>query len=187
MKRTFSAVLFALAAALWSAPAAHTADKAPWLHVEVTEEDDDGAKVSVNVPVSLIDIALKAVKDEDLQGGRVRIHRHRGDVELEDLRRMWAELKKAGDAEFITVEKEDESVRVERKGQRVLMHVAERYKGELKEKVRVDVPIAVVDALLGGDGESLDLTAAVRELSKVNSGEFIRVDDGKSHVRVWID
>lgn len=175
-----------LAGALVCGPALARASEAqPWLHVRVTEDEPKGTKVEVNVPIALLDVALNSIKNKDLHGGRLNLGRHHKDVTVEDLRRMWAELKKAGDAEFVKVEEKDHTVRIARKGDRVQVNVIGHDDGD--ETVKVDVPLAVVDALLGGEGDSLDLRAAVSELRNIGSGEFIRVDDGRSHVRVWID
>lgn len=174
----------ALAApALMLCGALHAGAEPSWLHVQVTEGGAKNAKVSVNLPLALLDVALDMAKSEHIQGGRVKFEH--GDVQLSELRRMWAELKKAGDAEFVSIEEKDSSVRVERKGSRVLVRVADKPAGG--EKVRVDVPMAVVDALLSGEGDGLDLRSALDELKRTASGEFINVNDGDSRVRIWID
>ena len=88
------------------------------------------------------------------------------------------------DAEFVTVEEDDETIRIFRKGSRVFVNVD----GRRGEKVRVELPIALVDALLSGDSDDeLDMAAAMAELQKMGSGEIVRVEDGKDTVRIWID
>ncbi len=59
--------------------------------------------------------------------------------------------------------------------------------GKRNEKVRVEVPVVLVDALLRGEGDSLDVDAAVAQLQKMSPGEIIRVEDGEDLVRVWIE
>jgi poly(3-hydroxybutyrate) depolymerase len=154
-----------------------------WLHVQVTETGAKESKVSVNLPLSLLDVAFDMVPDERIKGGRVQLGK--GEVKLADMRRMWAELKKAGDTEFVTVEEKDETVRIERKGARVQVRVTDKKTNT--SKVNVDVPMSVVDALLQGDEDSLDLRGALAELKRTTSGEFINVNDDNSRVRVWID
>jgi hypothetical protein len=58
--------------------------------------------------------------------------------------------------------------------------------GEGAQKVRLEVPIDLVDALLSGEGESLNLSAAFSRLQTLR-GEILSVEDGPSRVRVWID
>lgn len=181
MSKIWKAAL--VAPALMLCGALYAAEGPSWLHVQVTEGGAKDAKVSVNLPLSLVDVALDVANDEHLQGGRIKLEH--SDMSVADLRRLWAELKKAGDTEFVAVEEKDESVRVERKGDRVMVRVADKQAGT--EKVRVDVPMGVVDALLSGEGDSLNLRAALVELKRTANGEFIHVNDGDSRVRVWID
>lgn len=181
MKKT---ILTAAAMALLAAPAgalhAQEAQPESWIHVRVDEAD--GAKVRVNLPASLVDVALDVAGEEALEDGHLDWDHH-GDLTLEELRRLWAEVKKGGDAEYVDVEDGDEHVRVFRRDGRVHVHVDE----DGREKVRIEMPPEVADALLSGDGERLDLRAALRELTRTGSRELVRVRDEEATVRVWID
>ena len=44
----------------------------------------------------------------------------------------------------------------------------------------------MVDALLSGDGDLLDIRAALEELSTLD-GEVVRVVEPDSNIRIWID
>ncbi len=96
---------------------------------------------------------------------------------------MWAEVRRAGDAEFVTVKDGDETVSVSRKGESVFVNVD----GDDGEKVRIELPVAVVDALLSGKGDELDVAAAVGKMKDMKKGEIVRVEDGEDTVRIWID
>lgn len=169
---------------VWTAPAARAQQSAPdarpsgtpWLHVEVVEGDDD--RVGINVPLAVAEIALRFAPVE-------KIHEKFDDkdISIVDIRAMWAELKKAGDGEFVNVDSTDESVRISREGDLLLIRVADKDGGE---DVSIDAPIEVVDALLSGDGSRLNLAAAVQKLGE-RRGEIVRVRDGDESVRVWID
>ena len=52
--------------------------------------------------------------------------------------------------------------------------------------VQVRVPVSVVDALLSGSGETLDVRAAIQELASLR-GEMVQVDHPDGRIRVWID
>ncbi len=162
--------------------------KDAWIHIEVIEHDGDHSKVNVNLPVSLADVALNMAHDQDvLSDGHVKINGH-DEVSVSDLRRMWAELKKAGDAEFVTVEGDDENVKIYRKGDQVFVNVDDKDSGGGKpEQVRIEMPVRVVDALLRGEGEDLDLSGALAELKDMDGGEILRVEGGDEHVRIWVD
>jgi hypothetical protein len=162
--------------------------------------------VSVNLPMAVVEAVLKASPEFLEEHGKIKIGDHHG-MRLADMRRAWKELAAVGDAELVTVESEDENVRVARKGDLVLVYVDKKAgakpakaeatpeKAEKPAKaakldgpgeVRVEVPVSLVDALLSGEGETLNLQAAVNELTK-RRGDIVRVHDEDSRVRIWID
>ena len=125
-------------------------------------------------------IALEMAPEDVFEHGRIQIDNH--DIELEDIREAWSQLKDAGDAEFVTIYEDDETVKVFREGNRILVHVDGRH----NEMVRVEVPVEVVDALLAGRGDEFDFEAALAALEKMD-GEIVRVQDGDDLIRVWIE
>ncbi len=154
-----------------------------WVHVRV-EEGNRRSKVSVNLPVAVVDAALEAAPEEIMSKGHIQLGRMgQHQLSVSDLRKAWIEMKATGDAEFATVEDEDETVRIARAGNLMLVHVD---KPNGKESVRVELPIEVVDALLSGQGEELNLRAGFAELKK-RRGDIVRVKDDHSTVRIWID
>jgi len=154
-----------------------------WVHVRV-EEANRQSKVSVNLPVSVVEAALQAAPEDILSHGHIHLGKMgKRDLSVSDLRKAWNEMKATGDAEFATVEDEDETVRVARAGNVMLVHVD---KPSGKESVRVEIPIEVVDALFSGQGEELNLRAGFAELQK-RRGDIVRVKDNDSTVRIWID
>ena len=93
----------------------------------------------------------------------------------------------------MTVESEDENVKVMRKGDLVQVFVDNKAKPDKDgkpakggEEVRVEVPVSLVDAFLSGEGEEGNIEAAVAELQK-RRGDIVRVKDDDRNVRVWID
>ena len=165
------------ASGLGAAPAAPA-----WLHVRV-EEPGRQSKVAVNLPLSVVEAALEAAPSTIVSAGRVKLGPHHRELKIAELRRMWNELKSAGDGEFATVEEKDEKVRIARTGDLVLIHVQ---KPPDRDAVRVELPVAVVDALLSGEGDQLDVGAALAQLRN-RRGDIVRVDDEGSTVRIWID
>jgi hypothetical protein len=156
--------------------------KTPWIHIEVLEDGEEGAKVNVNLPISLASAALKMVEDEEFLGEHFQFNgKH---LTLDELRTLWKEVREAGDAEFVTVQEDDETVKVYRQGDMVFVEATDENN---EERVRIQLPVPVVDALLGGKGDELDLEAAVEHLMTMTAGEIVRVEDGKDLVRIWID
>ena len=168
------AACLSLAAPMW-------AQTSNWLHVEVNEGGDKPSKVNVNLPLSVAKVALGMAPKQFTDQAVEKLNEH--DVSIADIRKLWAEIKNAGNAEFVTVQEADETVRVARDGDWVRIRVDKT--GENSERVKVDIPIGVVDALLSGDGESFNLLAAINELEG-KSGDIVHVEDGDETVRVWI-
>jgi hypothetical protein len=102
-----------------------------------------------------------------------------------DLRAIMEEFRKTGDTEFVNVQDGSEKVTVSKKGEFLLVNVDDSEGGE---KVRVRMPLALVDALLDADGDddSLNLAAALKVLSEFE-GDLVTVQDGDEMVRIWID
>jgi hypothetical protein len=179
--------------ALSALPAATAAAQTgtAWLHVRV-EEAKEATKVSVNLPMTVVEAILKASPEIIEKHGKIHIGEEHG-LKMADIRKAWKALAEAGDAELVTVESEEENVKVMRKGDLVLVFVDNKAKpgkdgkpGKRGEEVRVEVPVSLVDAFLSGEGEEGNIQAAVAELQK-RRGDIVRVKDDDSNVRVWID
>jgi len=156
----------------------------PWLHLEVNENTTaDPTLVKVNLPLSMVDVALSVVKDENLKSGKFKLDTH--DISVADMRRLWSELKKSGNAEFVTVQKKSESVRIARQGNFLLVKVTESEKKGSKVDLRI--PFHVVDALLSGTGDELNLKAAIAAMQQNGAGEILTVHDNHTQVRIWVD
>ena len=178
--RHFAAAVLGLALL---APAVRAEDKAPWIHIKVTEGKDQATKVNVNLPLSLIDVALDVIKTDAVKDGRIQVEGTT--ITVAQMRRIWAELKKTGDADFADIQDGENTVKVAKKGERLVVEVKEGKAG--KKTVYAELHQSVVDALLAGDGNSLDLKGAMAQLQTAQRGEIVRVDDNDNNVRVWID
>jgi hypothetical protein len=153
-----------------------------WLHVKVDEAE--GAKVMVNLPINLVEKAIGMIPDEEWNHGRVMLDGHT-EWSVADLRELWNEVRATKDMTFVTVEDHDENVRVWKEGNYFRVKVTERH-GEENE-VNVQIPATVVDALLSGDDEHLNFSAAVEALVAEGEGELVTVNDSNDRVRVWVD
>lgn len=170
--------ILTLAAILVAAAAGAKADESLWLHVRVDEAH--GAKVTVNLPLALIEKAIPLLPDEH---ARHLDFDHRAiEADLADLRAMWSEVRGGPDMTFVTVEDGDETVKVWKKEGTVFVEVRDASDGE---RVDVRLPVAVVDAFLGG--QDFDLQAALRALVEHGRGDIVEVRDAEDHVRVWVD
>ena len=181
--RDFHHGLLAIVAAVLllgvTAVAQEAQEPQPWLHVQVQGEGADGQNVGINLPLRAVGALLQMAPDTVISEGQLRIGQH--GLAVSDIRQMWQELRNAGDTEFVTAQQGDQMVRVARVGERIIVRIEED-----DRTVRADLPVAVVDALLSGDGETLNITAALEELSTLR-GDIINVTEEKRQIRVWID
>ncbi len=181
-------VALALGAMLLSAGVVTAQEQAPWLHVRVVEHGEDGARVSVNLPVSLVQV-FADIAEEELEkelsghGSHIDLDMEGHEIRIADVRRAWEELRNAGDAEFVEIQEDDEYVKISRAGDTILITFEEDGDGN----GRVEVPVSVVDALLSGDGERLNIRAAIDEMIATSAGEIVFVEDGDTTVRIWIE
>lgn len=153
----------------------------PWVHVRVQEARQD-SRVSVNLPMSVVQAMIAAAPDKVVARGKVHFG-HDGNVKVAELRKAWQELAKVGDAEIVNVQDKDEKVSIRRAADKLLVSVD---KVSAKEQVRIEIPARVVDAFFSGTGDEVNLRAALVEMEKLR-GELVKVDDADSSVRIWID
>ena len=191
MRKSILAGVGLLALSVLPAATAAAQTGTAWLHVRV-EEAKEASKVSVNLPMAVVEAVLKASPEIIEKHGKVHFGEEHG-LKMADIRKAWKALAEVGDAELVTVESEDENVRVMRKGDLVQVFVDSKAKpgkdgkpAKGGEEVRVEVPVSLVDAFLSGEGEEGNIQAAVAELQK-RRGDIVRVKDDDSSVRIWID
>ncbi len=182
MKRIGFLLTIVLAAA-----GAASAQQAPsserWLHVRVESTDARGEMVRVNVPLSLAEKVLPAINHDRIHNGKVTFD---GRMDGVDLRAVLQAVRDSRDGEFVTVQSRDGDVRVAKQDGNLLVHVRDLH-GRKDGRVEVRVPMTVVDALVSGGGNELDLLAAIRALSAHGDVELVTVKDNQNTVRVWVD
>jgi len=150
-----------------------------WIHVEVTS--DNGENMSLNLPLAAIEAVIALAPGTIVADGQLQLGSEL-EVPVAAIRGVWQELRDVGDVEFATLQHEGNDVRIARESETVMVDV----NAGADEAVRVEVPVPVVDALLSGDGDMLDIRAAVAQLSTMR-GEMLRVVEADSNIRVWID
>jgi len=170
---------------LLSVSIAGAADK--WLHVRVDEGGDNGKgeKVSINIPLSVVSRMLPLISVDELQHGKLNLDVG-DDLDGIDLGELADALRDSPDADFVTVESDDETVRVRKEGDFIIVRAEERGRRS-NETVRVRMPLAVVDALVGDDPNELDLVAALDALGEYDGDPLVDIQSDDSSVRVWID
>ena len=187
MKKTLFLMLALIAVAL-SPAMADTTDL--WLHVAVDENDADQTSVRVNVPLHLVKALLPTIDVEPhLSDGKVNISAELQEAEIEgvNLREMWMQLKDADDGEYVTVKSKRENVRVAKEKGYFIVDVDETHGDGEGEKVKVRMPLKVLEAAIADDGQSIDLLAAIDALGDFEGEDLVRVEGSNEQVRIWID
>ncbi len=153
-----------------------------WIHVKI-DGGRDGEEVRVNLPLSLVSAAAALIPEEAHHEAEIALD----DLQMSwgDLRKFWDEVKAAPEATFVTVQSRDETVKVRKEGDFLLVKTSER--SERGTDVDIKFPLAVVDALLSGPDNTLNFEAALHALAAYGPGNLVSVHDGDSHVQVWID
>lgn len=182
-----------------AALAQNTSKTDQWIHVRVENKDEGGETVRVNVPIDMAVKVLPAIKHDNFQGGKVHIdNAHLDDV---DLRVMLDAVRTAKDGEYVTVQSNENDVRVAKSAGYLYIYVTDKNhskknadakdsattKPAHESKVEVKVPMKVVDALFSSGKDELDIVAALRALSSNGDTELVSVKDSENTVRIWID
>jgi hypothetical protein len=167
-----------------STPSTTSAKPERWLHVRVISSDAKGETVRVNVPLELAEKVLPAINHDRLHGGKVKIDcAHMDDV---DVRTMVDAIRTAKDGEYVTVQGNDNDVRVAKQDNHLIVHVLDKGKSK-KAQVEIKIPMKVIDALFSAGKDELDLVAALHALSGQGDTELVSVKGDDNTVRVWLD
>jgi|SRR5947209_14323590 len=186
-----AAVLFAplstLAQSAEKPPKAETATPRVdrWLHIRVNNKESKGEVVRVNVPIDMAEKILPAINQERLRHGKVRIDAEKlNDV---DVRAILDAIRTAKDGEYVTVQSNENNVRVAKNGGMLFVNVTDNSNAKNKTKVEVKVPMKVIDALFSAGKDEIDVVAALHALSASGDTELVSVTGDDSDVRVWMD
>ena len=154
----------------------------PWVHLAVTGDND--ANININLPLAAIQGLIALAPETIVDDGQLQLGVEH-EVPVAAIRGMWQELRDVGDAEFVTMQSEGRDLRIAREGDTILVNINE-VDGNADDEVRVEIPVPVVNALLSGDGDTLNVRAALQELSTLR-GELVRVIESDNDIRIWID
>jgi hypothetical protein len=177
-----------------------------WLHVRVIDSGHKGDTVRVNVPLEMAEKVLPAINKDRLRNGKVQING--SEMDGVDLKALLEAVRSSKDGEYVTVQSNDNDVRVAKQAGYMVVHVTEKgFKSSKTDKdqdksekadksdrsfersrVDVKVPMKVVEALLSAGKDELDVLAALRALSAHGGDtELVSVKSDDSTVRVWLD
>lgn len=154
---------------------------AQWLHVRVEDQEKEKETVRLNLPLGLVEAVIPVLQKQKIPKNGVQIGGE--EITVQEMREIWNSIKSQGDYELVTVQQDKVRVRVLIEGDYLYVISDE----DSSTTVNVRVPVAVVDALLSGEGQELNIASALRALSTVEEGDLVSVRDKATMVRVWID
>ena len=151
------------------------------LHIRVQEGELE--RVSLNFPVSVISAVLPLVEGSfgHLKGQHIEMGGQ--DFGIAELRKIWNALKANGSYELANIQTGEENIRILLDENSLLIDTDEAS----KEQIHVRIPVQVVDALLSGTGDELNLSGALETLASIGESDLVEIQASDSHVRVWID
>lgn len=194
-------IFLASAAIAQDTPTSSSGKSEQWIHVRVESKEDHGETVRVNVPVEMAAKVIPAINKNNLHDGKVHIDSmHTNDV---DLRAILDAVRSSRDGEYVTVQRNDNNVRVAKSAGYLYIHVTDKSEGKKaaandgkpgakavpghESKVEIKVPMKVVDALFSAGKDELDIVAALKALSAHGDMELVTVKNDENTVRVWMD
>jgi hypothetical protein len=156
-----------------------------WLHVKVHDGKED-SHVTINLPLSMVEKASGLIPSDARNSGKIRLNDKEMDVA--ELRQLWNEVRNRPDATYVTVDEKDSKVRIAKRGDYLHILTEDRHKkGGGTENVEVKIPMDVVSALLSGQGDQMNVGAAIQALARRGEGELVTVNGDDETVRIWVD
>lgn len=153
-----------------------------YLHVRVNNSVTHEV-VRVNVPLSLAEKIIPAINKGKLHDGKVHIGKFKTDDV--NLSQILDALKTAPEGEFVTVQQNDNDVRVAKEHGMLVVHVVDQHS---KENVDVTVPWEVAQALSSDvDENQLNIEAGIKALEKAGDVTLVSVVGKDENVRIWVD
>lgn len=164
-----------------------TASAAPaerFLHVQVSEANQSGENVNVNLPLEVAEKVLPTIDRGPLHQGRVTLNRNQ--LNGIDLPAILEAIRTSPDNKLVTVTQKDENVEVSKSDGNIVVHVNQA--GKRGDNVNVTVPISVATALFSTAHQNeIDVAAALQALDKAGDSFLVTVENATEHVRVWVD
>src|SRR5450432_2798856 len=126
-----------------------------YLHIRVSNPGQN-EQVRVNVPLAFAEKVIPAITSGQLRNGKVHVGHLSADSV--NLKAILEALKTAPEGEFVTVQENDNDVRVAKEHGQLVVHVVD--KGKDKESVDVTIPWSVAMALSSDlDGDQFNVEA----------------------------
>jgi len=160
-------------------PIAAASDDVIWLRVEVRDQGGEHSKVKVNLPLSLVELVIDSVDKREFMANIESEHPSL------DIPRLWREVRKMEGDDFVSVETDNERIRVWKDHDFFRVNVKEADYSE--PNIEVKIPLEIMDYLF----ESKDKTFGFQEMVERVRGHLpltlVQVRHENEHVRIWLE
>lgn len=148
-----------------------------WLHMRV--DDADGTRVSINLPFSIVEKAAPLIPVDAMRHPHMRCNGE--SIDSAAFRNAVRQTATTGTASY---DEDGHHVVITRANGSISILANDIDGGDT---VRVRLPASIVDPLVSGRGEEIDLRAAVIALVQQGAGDLMVADTDDTTVHVWID
>jgi hypothetical protein len=167
-----------LALAPLASPAAASDDPVVMLRVDVNWKGDHADKVKVSVPLSLIEVVVDSVDTTDIMR----------DLKTDkgiDIRKLWRELKNADVNEFVTIEKDNEKVKVYKDKDTFRVTVQEEDYDTPNVEIRI--PFSVMDYMTQDHKDGFKLSEMLSGLKSQLPLTIVDARHDDKTIKVWLE
>ena len=166
--------------ALAGGRAAASDDDIIWMRVQVNDQGGEHTKVRVNLPLSLIEVVVDSIDRREFM------------AELEgkhpslDIPKLWRQIRGMEGDEFVTVESDQEHIRVWK--DKDFFRINVRAEKSEEASVEVQIPLVVMDYLFDNLKEK---TFSFQEMVEKLRGHLpltlVQARHGEEHVKIWLE
>jgi len=154
-----------------------------WLHINVNDDED---QININLPIVLAETAVKII---DLSDKPMNIKVDDDEITVPEMREIWEVLKSEGSFTLASIRSgkdgAGDNIDVAFENNRLVI------KGTTEDAEKIDINISgdLIDALLSGEEDRLDLEACIEQLKLkgVDSGYVHVSEKDGSLVKLWVD
>lgn len=182
--RTRLAPVMALAIALplmvlSAAPTLAASKSVIWMRVEVLDQGGEHSKVKINLPLSLIEVVVDSIDKREFMAEFEEDH------PSIDIKKLWGQIRKMDAQEFVTIESDEENVRVWKDNDFFRVNVKKA--GEKEANVEIKLPLAVMDYLFETSSKDLSYEDLVDSLRGHLPLTVVQVQGDDENVKIWLE
>jgi hypothetical protein len=168
---------------LLSVTASGAVDRDQWLHIAVDGVGHNAERVRVNLPLTLVEAVLPLIEESEFRHGKIVLDNE--EFRRADIVEILRAVREAQEGEYVTIEDYEDHVRISKEEDYIVVEASEG--GRHPSQVDIRVPVVVLDALVSGGSDELNILAAIEALGEHGDGDLITVNDDGETVRIWID